>query len=54
MGIEGITLANEFRYMEKTFGLSAEQEKIILMNSIKAAFTSEKVKRQLKKKIFLN
>ena len=54
MGIEGTTLANEFRYMEKTFGLTAEQEKTILMNSIKAAFTSEKVKRQLKKKIFNN
>lgn len=54
MGIEGTTLANEFRYMEKTFGLTAEQEKTLLMNSIKAAFTSEKVKRQLKKKIFNN
>ena len=54
MGIEGTTLANEFRYMEKTFGLTAEQEKIILMNSINAAFTSENVKKDLKKQLKLN
>ena len=54
MGIEGTTLANEFRYMEKTFGLTAEQEKIILMNSINAAFTSENVKKHLKKQLKLN
>ena len=40
--------------MEKTFGLTAEQEKIILMNSINAAFTSENVKKDLKKQLKLN
>ena len=54
MGIEGTTLENEFRYMEKNFGLTAKQEKIILMNSVDAAFTSEKVKKGLKKKLKLN
>ena len=54
MGIEGTTLAKEFRYMEKNFGLIPKQEKIILMNSINAAFTSEKVKKELKKKLNLN
>ena len=54
MGIEGTTLAKEFRYMEKNFGLTPKQEKIILMNSVNAAFTSEKVKKELKKKLNLN
>ena len=39
MGIEGTTLAEEFRYMERTYGLTREQEEIILNNSIDAAFT---------------
>lgn len=51
MGIEGTTLANEFRYMEKNFGLTPEQEKIILGNSINCAFTSEETKNWLRKEI---
>ena len=53
MGIEGTTLAKEFRYMEKTFGLTPEQEKIILLNSVNAAFTTDEVKNDLKKKLNL-
>ena len=51
MGIEGTTLANEFRYMEKNFGLTPEHEKIILGNSINCAFTSEETKNWLRKEI---
>ena len=51
MGIEGTTLAEEFRYMEKTFGLDSAQEKIILKNSINGAFTSEKTKNWLRKEL---
>lgn len=50
--IEGVTLAGEFRYMEETFGLTAEQEKIMLENAVNAAFTSEDVKSELRKRLF--
>ena len=53
MGIERITLADEFRYMEKNFNLIYDQEKTILMNSINAAFTSEETKEELKRKLNL-
>jgi len=52
MGIEGTTLAEEFRYMEREFGLAPEQEKVILENSINVAFTSDSVKAELRKTIF--
>jgi adenosine deaminase len=51
MGVEGITLADEFRLMEKDYGLTPEQEKIILNNAIDAAFTTESVKEELRKMI---
>ena len=54
MGIEGTTLVKEFRYIEKTFGLTPEQEKIILLNSFNAAFTTDEEKNDLKKKLNLN
>lgn len=47
-GIEGTTLSREFRYMETTFGLTPEQERLILANSINAAFTTEEVKASLR------
>ena len=53
MGIEGTTLANEFRYMEKEYGLTAAQEKVLLANSVNAAFTSDEVKDQLRKELGL-
>ena len=48
MGIEGTTLADEFRYMEESFGLTSDQEKTILNNSINAAFTSPENKSELR------
>ena len=51
MGIEGTTLAEEFRYMEKTFGLDSAQERTVLENSINGAFTNEKTKEWLRKEL---
>ena len=48
MGIEGTTLADEYRYMEQKFHLTAEQEKILLRNAVDAAFTTNEVKDELK------
>lgn len=53
MGIENITLADEFEYLKESFGLTDEQEKVILKNSIEAAFTTDKVKGELKKELGL-
>lgn len=51
--IEGTTPADEYRYMEDTFGLTEEQEKILLNNAIDAAFTSERVKSELRERLHL-
>ena len=51
MGIEGTTLADEFRYMEQNFGLNASQEKTVLENSINGAFTSDATKEWLRKEL---
>ena len=48
MGIEGTTLANEYRIMEEYFNLSPEQERILLTNAVEAAFTTDAVKNQLR------
>ena len=48
MGIEGTTLANEYRIMEEYFNLSPEQERILLANAVDAAFTTDAVKNQLR------
>ncbi len=53
MAIEGITLAEEFRYIENEFRLTSEQKKIILNNAVDAAFTSAAVKEELKKELGL-
>ena len=53
MAIEGITLAEELRYMKKEFGLTSKQEKIILNNAVDATLTSEAVKEELKKELGL-
>ena len=49
--IEGVTLAGEYRYMEETFGLTKEQKKLLLNNAVDAAFTTESVKSELRKKL---
>ena len=51
MAIENITLLDEYEYMRKNFGLTAEDERIILNNAIDAAFTTEEVKRFLRNSI---
>ena len=53
MAIEGITLSEEYDYMKKEYGLTFEQERIILKNAIDAAFTSNFVKNKLKKELNL-
>lgn len=53
MGIEDTTMAEEFRLLETERGLTPEQEKVILANSVDAAFTSEKVKNELRRELGL-
>ena len=53
MAIEGTTLSKEFSYMERDFNLTYEQEKIILINSVNAAFTSKEVKEKLLQELSL-
>lgn len=53
MAICRTTLADEFRYMEQTFALTSEQERIILANAADAAFTSRRVKEQLREELGL-
>lgn len=49
MAVEGTTLADEFRYVEREFGITAEEEKRMLGYAVDAAFTSEKRKAELRK-----
>jgi len=51
MGIEGTTLAEEFRTMVSCFGLTPEQKRVILCNSVEGAFTTEVVKEELLKQL---
>lgn len=53
LAIERTDIAKEFEYIEDKFNVTAEQEKIILKNSIDAAFTSERTKENLRKQIGL-
>ena len=53
LAIERTDIAKEFEYIEDKFNVTAEQEKIILKNSIDAAFTSEITKENLRKQIGL-
>lgn len=53
MGIEQTTLADEFRYMEKMFGLDTAQKNVLLRNAVDAAFTSENVKAKLREQLLL-
>ena len=45
----GTSLKNEFSYIEKMYGISDEQKKVILQNSIEAAFCSQEYKTEMKK-----
>ena len=45
------TIAKEFKYLEKKFGITAADEKVMLLNSAEAAFTDDATKAALKKAI---
>ena len=47
--IEGTTISREFRFLKEYFGLTTEQEKMILRNAAEAAFTSDERKHSLYK-----
>lgn len=49
--IEGTTISREFRFLNEHFGLTTEQEKMILRNAAEAAFTSDERKHSLYKNI---
>ena len=51
MGIERTTIAKEFEYMEKNYGLTYEEKKTLLLNSVDAAFTTDEVKKDLRNKL---
>lgn len=48
--IEGTKLSEEFSSMEKNFGLTKEQEKVLLENAVEAAFTSKERKQEMYEK----
>lgn len=50
--IEQTTIANEYRYLEKTFGLNHQQKQRLLEYAADAAFTDETTKIMLKKSIY--
>ena len=52
MAISRITLADEFKYMRENFGLTPEQEHMILNYAIDAAFTTDEVKEHLRKELY--
>ncbi len=49
MGIEGTTLAEEFRYVEELLHLTREEKRTLVSNAVEAAFTSPEVKAWLRK-----
>lgn len=52
MAISGTTLADEFSYIEKKYGLTPEQKYMILNYAVDAAFTTDEVKEQLRRELF--
>lgn len=49
--IEGTHIKDEFDLLEKYIGLTKEDERVIILNSIDAAFTSKEVKERLKSQV---
>ncbi len=49
--IERTTIAEEYKYIQKLFGLDDKQKKQLLSNAVDAAFTSERVKSQLRREL---
>ncbi|WP_295156574.1 adenosine deaminase [uncultured Ruminococcus sp.] len=52
--IERTTIAVEYRYMEEVFGLTAQQERVLLANSIEAAFTTDRGRADIKRSLGLD
>jgi len=46
--LEGTVIGNEYSYIDELFGLTEEQKKTLLKNSVDAAFTSESVRAELR------
>lgn len=51
--IERTSLSREFKYMESLTGITKEQQKQLILNSVEAAFTSADRKKELRKQLFL-
>ncbi|EXM40341.1 adenosine deaminase [Ruminococcus albus SY3] len=49
--IERTDIAAEFRYMERRFGLTAEQKRQVLLNAADASFAAEDIKKMLRDQI---
>lgn len=49
--IERTTLSREFQYMDSLLNLTKEQKKQLLLNSVNAAFTSQRRKQKLKEQL---
>ena len=45
------TIAKEFEYLEKKFGITATDKKTMLLNAAEAAFTDDATKAELKARI---
>ena len=45
-------LADEFKYIEKMYGINAAEKKTLLLNAVDAAFCSDEYKKVLKEKIW--
>lgn len=52
MAIEQTTLSGEFHYIRTHYGISPQQEQILLHNSIEAAFAPETTKESLRRQMF--
>ncbi len=46
--IEGTTIAQEFRFLREHFGLTEEQERVLLQNAAEAAFTTKERREKLR------
>lgn len=51
MAIEQTTLSSEFIYIRKKYGITPQQEELLLLNAVDAAFTSARAKHLLRRTI---
>ena len=45
------TIAKEFEYLEKKFGITAAEKKIMMLNAVDAAFTDDSTKAALRAEV---